>query len=57
MLRREFGMKADPTEICCGGGMDQGRLLCTVLHLNLPKVTVFLVVTAPRCYFCTKTVR
>jgi hypothetical protein len=51
-------MKGDPTEIWCDGGMDKGRLLCTIMNLNLPEVMVFLVITAPSfCYFCTTAVR
>jgi len=35
------GIKFDLTEILCDG-MDKGSLLCTVMHLHLHEVVVFL---------------
>jgi hypothetical protein len=34
------------TEMCCGGGMDKGMVLCTVMHHNIHEVTAFLDVCA-----------
>jgi len=45
-LKREFVMTVDLTEMWCGGGMDEGMVLCTVMHHNIHEVTTFLDVCA-----------
>jgi hypothetical protein len=47
MLRRGVRMNVEPTEMWCDRGSGKGRLLCTIMNLNLPECTVFQVVTAP----------
>ena len=34
----------------CDGGMDKGRLLCTVMHLHFHEVPVFHEVSAPSAF-------
>jgi hypothetical protein len=45
-LKREFGMAVDLTEMWCGGGMDKGMLLCTIMHHHIHEVKAFLGVCA-----------
>jgi hypothetical protein len=40
-LRSEVGTKFSLTDMWCDG-IDKGSLLCTVVHLHLPEVTIFL---------------